>query len=93
MLLKEEIEEFKKSKTDIDKLFDVVHDLKQKDLEEHKRKIEQNKRDEVSVEPEPEKDKKKEDSVYNFKHLSGIRDVRVLNLGKQDDLDRRDKVD
>ena len=67
-------------------MFDVVHDLKQKDLEEHKRKIEKNKLEERIIEPEPEKDKKKEDAVYNFKHLSGVRDVKVLNLGKKEDL-------
>ena len=74
-------------KSDIDKIFDLVHDLKQKDLDEHKKKIDQqilseNKSTIIKPEPEPEKKEKE----YNFKYLSGVRGVRALNLGNPEDL-------
>lgn len=75
------------NKSDIDKIFDLVHDLKQKDLDEHKKKIDQqnineNKNTAVKTEPEPEKKEKE----YNFKYLSGVKGVTVLNLGNPEDL-------
>ena len=75
------------NKSDIDKIFDLVHDLKQKDLDEHKKKIDQqnlteNKNTALKPEPEPEKKEKE----YNFKYLSGVKGVRVLNLGNPEDL-------
>ena len=71
------------SKTDIDKIFDLVHDLKQKDLDEHKKKIDQqNLNESKKLEPEPEKKEKE----YNFKYLSGVKGVRALNLGNPEDL-------
>ena len=73
------------SKSDIDKIFDLVHDLKQKDLDEHKKKIDQqnlNENKSKVIEPEPEKKEKE----YNFKYLSGVKGVRSLNLGNPEDL-------
>ena len=73
------------NKSDIDKIFDLVHDLKQKDLDEHKKKINQkyiNDTKATPLEPEPEKKEK----VYNFKHLSGVKGVRAMNLGNPEDL-------
>ena len=91
---KVEAENSEQKKTDIDKIFDLVHDLKQKDLDEHKRKIaieqqQQNSREDIHsshLEPEKEKEKK----MFNFKYLTGISSssVRVLNLGKPEDLEK-----
>ena len=76
-------------KTDIDTLFDLVHDLKQKDLEEHKLKLEQaQSRDLEKVEPEPTLPEP-EERKFNFKHLSGVGPVQVLNLSKKEDLEKK----
>ena len=75
------------NKSDIDKIFDLVHDLKQKDLDEHKKKIDQQNLNEdknTAVKPEPEPEKKEKE--YNFKFLSGVKGVTVLNLGNPEDL-------
>ena len=80
-------EKFDAGKSDIDTLFELVHDLKHKDLEEHKNKIEQAQLKE-QTDPEPEPSKLKEERTFSFKHLSGVGEVRVLNLGNPDDLQK-----
>ena len=88
--VREDLEIVRETKqSNIDDIFDLIHDLKQKDLEEHKRRIEQQKGTnnvdgKLSLEPEPEK--KTNERVYNFKYLPNNQNVWKINPGNPEDL-------